>query len=179
MDDVRNGWNTAPACVLGTVWGTASIRTWRFRSAPCLACRSGRPSPRHCALDTCRNAPIVRAARASLWICGQRKGVAHMPTGPASSSQRYFDCFGTAGQTLLVTSQQLSVRAAATHHHLAAPSSRGSQPPFTGGKPGCNVKMEGRLKILGSKTTIFVMLVRVGHLRCLHSISAAHLLIRQ
>ena len=85
----------------------------------------------HCALDKCRNAPIVRAARASLWICGQRKGVAHMPTGPSSSSQRYFDCFGTAGQTLLVTSQQLSVRAAATHHHLAAPSSRGSQPPFT------------------------------------------------
>ena len=24
MDGVRNGWNTAPACVLGTVWGTAS-----------------------------------------------------------------------------------------------------------------------------------------------------------
>jgi hypothetical protein len=24
MDDVRNGWNTPPACVLGTVWGTAS-----------------------------------------------------------------------------------------------------------------------------------------------------------
>jgi hypothetical protein len=25
VDDVRNGWNTGPACVLGTVWGTASI----------------------------------------------------------------------------------------------------------------------------------------------------------
>ncbi len=25
LDCVRNGWNTAPACVLGTVWGTASI----------------------------------------------------------------------------------------------------------------------------------------------------------
>jgi len=24
MDGVRRGWNTAPACVLGTVWGTAS-----------------------------------------------------------------------------------------------------------------------------------------------------------
>jgi hypothetical protein len=36
MDDDRNAWNNAPACVLGTVWGTASIRTWRFRSAPCL-----------------------------------------------------------------------------------------------------------------------------------------------
>jgi hypothetical protein len=26
MDDDRNAWNNAPACVLGTVWGTASIR---------------------------------------------------------------------------------------------------------------------------------------------------------
>ena len=24
MDGIRSGWNTAPACVLGTVWGTAS-----------------------------------------------------------------------------------------------------------------------------------------------------------
>jgi hypothetical protein len=24
MDAVCNGWNNAPACVLGTVWGTAS-----------------------------------------------------------------------------------------------------------------------------------------------------------
>jgi hypothetical protein len=24
MDGIRRGWNTAPACVLGTVWGTAS-----------------------------------------------------------------------------------------------------------------------------------------------------------
>ncbi len=42
MDGIRSGWNTAPACVLGTVWGTASNRTWRFRSAPCLP--SGRSS---------------------------------------------------------------------------------------------------------------------------------------
>jgi putative DNA-invertase from lambdoid prophage Rac len=26
MDGVGNAWNNAPACVLGTVWGTASIR---------------------------------------------------------------------------------------------------------------------------------------------------------
>src|SRR6202162_3625642 len=25
MDDNHNAWNNAPACVLGTVWGTASI----------------------------------------------------------------------------------------------------------------------------------------------------------
>ena len=77
-----------PACVLGTVRGTASIRTWRFRSTPCLSCRSGRLSSRHCALDRRRNAAIVRAPRAALWICGQRKGVAHIPTSPASNSQR-------------------------------------------------------------------------------------------
>jgi hypothetical protein len=26
MDAIGNDWNTAPACVLSTVWGTASIR---------------------------------------------------------------------------------------------------------------------------------------------------------
>jgi hypothetical protein len=24
MDGIQSGWDTAPACVLGTVWGTAS-----------------------------------------------------------------------------------------------------------------------------------------------------------
>ena len=37
MDDDRNAWNNAPACVLGTVCGARRrFGTWRFRSAPCL-----------------------------------------------------------------------------------------------------------------------------------------------
>jgi hypothetical protein len=65
MDDVRNAWNNAPACVLGTVWGTASIRTWRFRSAPCLPIRQVITAPL-CA----RHTPSCRRARARLWVCG-------------------------------------------------------------------------------------------------------------
>ena len=66
-------------------------RAWQFRSAPCLPI--GRLSSRHCALDTRRNAAIVHLARGGLWICGQRKGVAHIPTGAANDSQHQVDCF--------------------------------------------------------------------------------------
>ena len=31
-----------------------------------------------------RHAEIARASRGGLWICGQRKGVAHIPTGPTT-----------------------------------------------------------------------------------------------
>ena len=63
--------------------------TWRFRSAPCL--QSGRWSPRNCALDPPRHI----SAHADLWICGQRKRVAHRPTGSKNKSKRQFDCFGS------------------------------------------------------------------------------------
>jgi hypothetical protein len=67
--------------------------TWRFRSAPC---------PPNLASDQCA---IVRAihlvtsaAHADLWICGQRKRVAHRPTGSKNKSKCQFDCFeSTAG----------------------------------------------------------------------------------
>lgn len=49
--------------------------TWRFRSAPCLPIRQ--VSPR-----IVRSIHLVTsAAHADLWICGQRKRVAHIPTG--------------------------------------------------------------------------------------------------
>ena len=70
---------------------------------PRLSCRSGRVSLRHCALAAGRNAAIVRAARASLWICGQRKRVAHRPTGSANSRQYQFECSGTAELTLCLS----------------------------------------------------------------------------
>ena len=47
----------------------------------------------HCALDTARNDAIAPVARAGLWICGQRKGVA---TDPASRSRHQFNCSGRA-----------------------------------------------------------------------------------
>ena len=89
------------------------------------------PAGRHRAIVRSTHAATLRSCVRRAPACGYVDNARALPTGPASSSQRYFDCFGTAGQTLPVTSRQLSVRAAATHHHLAAPSSRGSQPPFT------------------------------------------------
>jgi hypothetical protein len=74
MDGVGNAWNNAPACVLGTVWGTASIRTWRFRSAPCLPI--GRSSPRQSASDARRHA--ARRAHA----CGYVDNARALPTYP-------------------------------------------------------------------------------------------------
>ena len=69
MDGVGNAWNNAPACVLGTVWGTASIRTWRFRSAPCLPI--GRLSPRQFASE---HALMLRGARTpvDMWTTQER-----------------------------------------------------------------------------------------------------------
>ncbi len=63
-------------------------RTWRFRSAPCL------PVWQVVIAPLCsRRAPTELAAQARLWICGQRKGVAHIPTSAANNSQRQFDRF--------------------------------------------------------------------------------------
>jgi hypothetical protein len=57
--------------------------TWRFRSAPCLLI--GRLSPRQSASDA------RRTARARLWICGQRKSVAHISTGATINNKHQFD----------------------------------------------------------------------------------------
>jgi hypothetical protein len=56
--------------------------TWPLRSAPC------RPSPIRQVL-TARRAGCAgpqSSARASLWICGQHKSVAHKPTGPTAAA---------------------------------------------------------------------------------------------
>jgi len=68
VDGVRNKWNTAPACVLGTVWGTASI--------PDLPVQVGAvpANPTGCHRTFVH---IDRAAHGTLLICVQRKGVAH------------------------------------------------------------------------------------------------------
>jgi predicted Fe-S protein YdhL (DUF1289 family) len=82
MDAFGNDWNTAPACVLSTVWGTASIRD--------LAVEVGAvpTSPIRQVLTARRAgcAGLQSSARASLWICGQHKSVAHKPTGPTAAA---------------------------------------------------------------------------------------------
>jgi hypothetical protein len=105
-------------------------RAWQFRSAPCLPI--GRLSSRHCALDTRRSAVTQRATQAGLWICGQRKGVAHIPTGAANDSTKSIalkwgpltpSCPSPAGDYQPKRSAQLA--------HATAPALRGSGQPST------------------------------------------------
>jgi hypothetical protein len=50
-----------------------------------------------------------RAAQAGLWICGQRKGVAHIPTGAANDSQQQLIALkGGPVRTVHVTRRRLS-----------------------------------------------------------------------
>jgi hypothetical protein len=115
------------------VWGTASVWTWPFRATPCLPLPIWQVSPRHCALDTRRNAAIVHLARGGLWICGQRKGVAHKSTGPASSSQRQFVCLETVGLQTPARSPPATVSLGGRQTSpVTAPFLRGFRQPFTG-----------------------------------------------
>ena len=59
--------------------------TWQLRSAPCLSQSTDRSSRTQCVLAT----PKSRATRDGLWVCGQRKGVAHIPTGPTTTATSF------------------------------------------------------------------------------------------
>jgi hypothetical protein len=61
--------------------------TWPLRSAPCRPRHSGRFLPRAKQAAQGRNPPT----RASLWICGQHKNVAHKPTGPTAAEDNLND----------------------------------------------------------------------------------------
>jgi hypothetical protein len=74
------------------------------------ACQSGGWSTRNCALDQPRHI----SAHADLWICGQRKRVAHRPTGSKNKSKRQFDCFGSTAVRPGPSQPRPSARAAAT-----------------------------------------------------------------
>jgi hypothetical protein len=86
MDGVRDEWNSTPACVLGTVWGTASIRTWRFRSAPCLPIRQW--SPRHCAARCAPRSACGARRPVDMWTT--QEPCPHTPR-PSNSSKIQFD----------------------------------------------------------------------------------------
>jgi hypothetical protein len=67
-------------------WRFHRRRLARTRSAPCLPI--GRLSPRQSASDARRHA-ARHATR--LWICGQRKSVAHISTGATINNKHQFD----------------------------------------------------------------------------------------
>ena len=87
MDAIGNDWNTAPACVLSTVWGTASIRDLAVEvgAVPASPIRQILTARR----PSC--AGLQSSALASLWICGQGKSLAHKPTGPTADANNLND----------------------------------------------------------------------------------------
>ena len=111
-------------------------RAWQFRSAPCLPI--GKLSSRHCALDNRRSAATERAAQAGLWICGQRKRVAHIPTGAANDSTKLIALKGDRSHPARHPQATASRRGQVRSGHLAqatAPSLRGSGQPSTSRLP--------------------------------------------
>jgi hypothetical protein len=109
MDASGNGWNTAPAFVLGTMWGTVSIRTWRLGRR--RARQSGRLSPRQCALSTPRSACGARRP-VDMWTTQER-----CPTYPQVQQQQpaSIDDVGATGITgRACASQTLTRRSTAT-----------------------------------------------------------------
>ena len=87
MDAFGNDWNTAPACVLSTVWGTASTRDLAVEVGAVPAS----PIRRVFTSRQARCAGPQSSARANLWICGQHKSVAHKPTGPTTAEDNLND----------------------------------------------------------------------------------------
>ena len=79
--------------------------TWPLRSAPCLSSQPDRSLRRQVVP---RRLAIVRATRDGLWICGQRKGVAHISTAPAAAARFNLMIMKKSRTALSVLSQQRS-----------------------------------------------------------------------
>src|SRR6266850_2513532 len=107
MDAIGNDWNTAPACVLSTVWGTASIRDLAVEVGAVPA------SPIRQVL-TSRQAGCAwpqSSTRASLWICGQHKSVAHKPTGTTAATENLNNLEISSVRTTLGSPSQAALNA--------------------------------------------------------------------
>ena len=82
MDAIGNDWNTAPACVLSTVWGTASIRDLAVEVGAVPASPIRQVLTARQAGCAGRNSPRAQA-------CGfvdNARVVAHKPTGPTAAA---------------------------------------------------------------------------------------------
>src|SRR6202795_4799016 len=123
MPEVRPGdWNTAPACVLSTVWGTASVRDLAVEVGAVPASPIRQVLTSHQASCAGCNSPRARKP-VNLWTTP--RGVAHKPTGPTAAADN-------------LNLEISSVRTTPGSHSQAAllrplpPSIRGSSQPFTG-----------------------------------------------
>ena len=121
MDPIGNDWNTAPACVLSTVWGTASVRDLAVEVGAVPASPIRQVLTSRQASCAGRNSPRARKP-VDLWTT--RRGVAHKPTGPTTAADN-------------LNLEISSLRTTPGSHSQAAllrplpPSIRGSSQPFT------------------------------------------------
>jgi hypothetical protein len=121
MDAIGNDWNTAPACVLSTVWGTASVRDLAVEVGAVPASPIRQVLTSRQASCAGRNSPRARKP-VDLWTTP--RGVAHKPTGPTAAVDN-------------LNLEISSVRTTPGSHSQAAllrplpPSIRGSSQPFT------------------------------------------------
>jgi hypothetical protein len=124
MDAIGNDWNTAPACVLSTVWGTASIRDLAVEvgAVPASPIRQVLTSRQAgCAR---RNSPRARKP-VDLWTTPRR--VAHKPTGPTAAADNLNNLEISSVRTTPRSPQrQPSRRPGMGCYDLFPPSIRGS-----------------------------------------------------
>ena len=83
VDAIGNDWNTAPACVLSTVWGTASVRDLAVEVGAVPASPIRQVLTSRQASCAGRNSPRARKP-VDLWTTP--RGVAHKPTGPTTAA---------------------------------------------------------------------------------------------
>jgi hypothetical protein len=104
--------------------GTAPIRTWQFRPAPCLSSDSS--SPHHCALHTSRNAAIAHRP-VDMWTTQGRCPHTHRVQQTANQINLIVQ-----EKQVLGRREIMSADAPASLSRVP-PSLRGSKQPFTSG----------------------------------------------
>jgi hypothetical protein len=88
MDGGRNGWNNAPACVLGTVWGTAS----KPRLGRLGRRRACHPAGCHCAIVHSVSATALRPRARHEKACGYVDNARALPTSPQAAAKTAKPC---------------------------------------------------------------------------------------
>jgi hypothetical protein len=90
-----------------------------------------------------RCTPSCRTARARLWICGQRKSVAHIPTGATINNNHQFDCLRKPGLRPS-PSYPGDLKLGSHDRHHPPPFFRGFGQPLTTRKIGSYLGYTGR-----------------------------------
>jgi hypothetical protein len=81
LDEPWNQWDIAPACVLGTVWGTATVRTGQIG----IGAAPASSMPRVLLRPSARSQSVSRAAAVDMWTA-----LAHCPHAHSRNSSNRF-----------------------------------------------------------------------------------------